>query len=195
MPLITTQSAKGYGWGSLVAPVSNNSYESISTITVGSGGASAVTFTSIPQTYKHLQVRSIARASAAGTYNTYFQVGNGTIDTSNNYSFHLIAGAGGTPTAYGQSSSGNNLILLNGISNNSNADVYGTGVVDILDYTNTNKNKTIRNHGGNDGNGVGAVGLYSGAWYSTSAITTITFFTGGTNLAEDSTFALYGIKG
>ena len=47
-----------------VAPVTS-SYESIATVSVGSGGQSSIVFSSIPSTYKHLQLRAIARTDYA----------------------------------------------------------------------------------------------------------------------------------
>lgn len=68
-------------------------------------------------------------------------------------------------------------------------------VVDILDYANTNKNKTIRVLAGVDNNGSGEVALNSGLWPSTSALNTIKILTTSGNLNQYSSFALYGIKG
>ena len=41
-------------------------YDSIATVVVGSGGASSITFSSVPSTYKHLQIRFIARNDVGG---------------------------------------------------------------------------------------------------------------------------------
>ena len=70
--------------------------------------------------------------------------------------------------------------------------IFGTFIVDILDYANTNKYKTMRALDGFDANGSGYAVLWSGNWRSTSAVSTITI-TGGT-FAQYSSFALYGIK-
>jgi len=171
-----------------------NNYSSIQTVTVGSGGASSITFSSIPSTWTHLQLRYMAQATGSGSYTPYLQMGNGSIDTSNNYSFHFINGNGSSVTAVGQSSSGNNVIITSVISNNSNTNIFGVGIIDILDYANVNKTKVIRNLGGADSNGSGNVGLFSGAWFSTSAINTLTLFNGGANWAQNTTFALYGVR-
>jgi hypothetical protein len=172
------------------------SYQSIATFAVGAGGSASINFTSIPQTYKHLQVRYIARNTSTGYVNggaTYMQF-NG--DTTVNYSFHDIRGDGTSATAYSQpASGGNNVMYVNGTagSGSSNTLIYGVAIVDILDYTNTNKNKTIRVIGGQDTNGAGMIDLDSGAWYSTSAVTSIQIINGP--FAQNSHFALYGIKG
>ena len=73
---------------------------------------------------------------------------------------------------------------------------FGAVVIDILDYANTNKYKTIRSLSGTDYNNTsGAVGLFSGSWRNTNAITTIKITASSANLAQYSQFALYGIKG
>jgi hypothetical protein len=179
-----------------VTPVVPTSYESIATFAVGAGGSASINFTSIPQTFKHLQVRYIARNTATAYVNggaTYMQF-NG--DTTVNYSFHDIRGDGTSASAYSQpASGGNNVMYVNGQtgSGSSNTLIYGVAIVDILDYTNTNKNKTIRVIGGQDTNGAGIIDLDSGAWYSTSAVTSIQIING--TFAQNSHFALYGIKG
>ena len=177
--------------GHLWAP--SGAYDSIATTTVGAGGASSVTFTSIPQTYKHLQVRFIGRTVASDTAENAWIRFNG--DTGSNYSFHYIDGDGSTTASGG---SGSYIYALAGrlAAANSGTNVFGTSVVDILDYTNTNKNTTIRTLCGIDRNGSGNLRLDSGAWFNTSAVTSINILNGnGQNYAQYSTFALYGIKG
>ena len=80
-----------------VAP-STNSYESIASVTVGSGGAANVEFTSISGSYTHLQIRGIARSLEANTgvdvpYVTFNS------DSGSNYSWHQVNGNGSTVSA------------------------------------------------------------------------------------------------
>jgi hypothetical protein len=82
------------------------------------------------------------------------------------------------------------------------ANSFGTTVIDILDYANTNKYKTLRSLTGFDNNTTGGAGEQGGvlflsdAWYDTSAITSISLFPESSgNFAQYSTYALYGIKG
>ena len=176
--------------------LSTNSYESIATVTVGSGGQSSISFTSIPSTYKHLQIRAIGRNTAAvTTAQAKIQI-NG--DTGNNYTFHQMYGNGATAAADGYGTG-----VINGITPSirmtgasSTSGIFGATVIDILDYANTNKNKTVRILLGQDQNGSGDVQLVSGAWLSTSAITSLSFTaqTSG-DFAQYSSFALYGVKG
>ena len=174
-------------------PRSTNSYESIATVTVGSGGASSVSFTSIPSTYKHLQIRGIGRAANATTDENFILQFNN--DTGANYSLHNLYGTGSTVGA--NASTNFTASYFSRVSgNNSGASIFGVAVADILDYADTNKYKTVRSLSGHDQNGSGYVTLMSGNWRSTTAVTTITIKNeSGSNISEYSQYALYGIKG
>ena len=167
-------------------PPVTNSYESIATTVVGSGGQSTITFSVIPSTYKHLQIRYIARATSGSVVN-FFMNYNG--DSGSNYTRHAVYGDGSSPYALGSASQTS---MFAGVVN-SNADTFCAGVIDILDYKDTNKYKTMRNLNGADWNGSGYAVLYSGLWMNTSAINEVSF--SGITFAQYSSFALYGIKG
>jgi hypothetical protein len=171
-----------------------------------SSAASTVTFSSIPQTYSHLQVRLYAQTSR-GTYNLddlITRVGSGTVDTGNNYSWHsFYAGfsSGTTSTAYSGNAASQGYIQCSGILGTGVGPTFGVGVIDFLDYTSANKNKTIKYMLGNDTAGsassfLGSVGLFSACWYNSStAINTITFSAAsGANFNAYTSFALYGLK-
>jgi len=159
-------------------------FESIATIT-GDGSSSSITFSSIPSTYKHLQVRMSAINSSGSLYVR----ANG--DTGSNYSRHYLYGNGSAVAAAGAASS--NLIYLN--PNGGNTTSPQGGIIDIHNYTSTTQYKTVRGFIGVDMNGSGSVWLASGAWLSTSAITSLTFAFDANNILTGSKFALYGIKG
>ena len=176
-------------------PAALSSYESIATVTVGSGGAADVTFSSIPSTYTHLQIRGIARNTYNGAANEnqflYMQFNS---DTGANYDAHRLIGNGSTASS--SASNNRNQMVPSWISTlNSTANVFYGSVIDILDYLNTNKYKTVRSLGGGDENGSGAVVYYSNLWRSTSAITTIKLYPESNNFPQYTQFALYGIKG
>lgn len=169
-------------------------FEHIETQTVGAGGAASITFSSIPGTYKHLQIRYVART----TTNTLTAVNvgmriNGI--TTSNYVYHSLYGDGAiassfnnlTPTSWAGPFTANAAMT---------ASIFGAGVIDILDYASTTKNKTFRVLTGVDVNGSGGyIGLNSGLQATTNAITSITFIDySGNSLAQHSTFALYGVK-
>ncbi len=166
-----------------VPPVTN-SYESIATVTVGSGGSTQIDFTSIPSTFKHLQLR----AAAKGSTNLYAPIRFNGDTTLANYRSHQLYGNGVSATA---SDEGNNFYINNVLGTNFNG-----VVMDILDYQNTNKNKTVRMLQGIDNNGSGSIMFVSGLWMNSgTAISSIRFTVNTGNFAEYSSFALYGIKG
>ena len=180
----------GYLSGGVAA--ATNAYFSIATTTVGSGGASSVDFTSIPSTYTHLQVRYLARGSFAGNEIQMRMRLNS--DTGSNYARHLLEGDGATAAAYATASG--NLMALGSIpAATGTASAFGAGVVDILDYTNTNKYTTSRALSGQDRNGAGTIDLASSLWMNTNAVTTVSVFPDSGNLTQYSIVALYGIKG
>jgi hypothetical protein len=200
MPLITTQSAKGYGWGSLVAAGNVQSYESIATVT-GNGSANTLTISSIPSTYQHLQIRVIARdtrSTANDTMQMYFNSDTAPSAPSN-YTRHALRGTSApAATAYSVVQNAlENVGVLVGAADNTLTSVMGVAVVDILDYANTNKFKTVRSLAGVDANASGSfIEIISSLWSSTSAINSITFINNGSSAFTSTTqFALYGIKG
>jgi hypothetical protein len=173
--------------GHLASP----SYESISTVTVGSGGAATITFSSIPATYAHLQIRGIGRGTAGGTNVELDAKFNS--DSGANYANGNIYVDGATVYVFGGASQ--TYMAFQRLSGSgSTAGVVGTVIIDILDYANTNKYKTVRQLGGVDNNGSGNLGFNSQLWMNTNAISNIQLFPNSGNFAEYSSFALYGIK-
>lgn len=169
-----------YGVGALPT-----AYESIATTTVGSGGSSTITFSSIPSIFTHLQVRALYNFGAAA--NLRMQLNGAT----NNTNFHYLTGDGSSASA-GRDSAGNIVSLQYG----SSASYFYVQIMDILDYTSTNKYKVGRHLGGVDYNGSGGVYLGSSLYSTTSAISSISITSNnGQNFLQYSSFALYGIKG
>ena len=166
-------------------------FESIATVSVGSGGSNSVEFTSIPGTYTHLQIRYIARDSRAATQSNLYMEFNG--DTGNNYTGHRLEAAR-TSVGAGYDNVNANLLAGRIMASSNPASTFGAGIIDILDYTNTNKYKTTRHLTGNDDNTIGAIFYISGLWMSTSAITSIKITPITSPIVQYSHFALYGIK-
>ena len=172
-----------------------SSYESIATTTVGAGGAASVSFSSIPSTYTHLQIRALVRTNRTGTSGDSIVVRFNS-DTAANYSNHQLNGDGATVSVFGAASSTSWNYVERAASNGMTSGIFGAVIIDILDYANTNKYKTGRELGGVDANGSGIINLASGGWRSTSAINAISLAAGaGTGFIQYSSFALYGIKG
>lgn len=182
-------SAGAYGWGVLSGGASA-SFESIATIT-GNSTNNTVSFTSIPSTFKHLQIRGTARSDAAATIVSLYARPNN--DTAANYAWHQLAGDGSTGYANGSASVGE-IFAGNPIAANSTANRIATVIIDILDYTSTSKYKTLRIFAGHDLNGSGRVQIISGLWMSTNAITSFDLTASNGFLTNQASFALYGIK-
>jgi hypothetical protein len=186
--------------GLLAAAPSLNSYESIQTVTVTGSSTASITFSSIPQTYKHLQIRGILRGVGAGFGSgTFGVVGRLNNDSGSNYSNHVLFGNGSSASA-GAATSQTSEAIVNFPGTSETANSFGAFVLDILDYSNTSKFKTSRTLGGYDGNNTnGIVTFRSDLWQNTAAVTQIDLTAGisGPNQfwAANSSFALYGIKG
>lgn len=164
-----------------ITPASPLGYESIATVTLASQTVD-ITFSSIPGTYKHLQLRFFAN-DPGGAVNNWIRF-NG--DTGSNYSMHYLEGTGS--------------VYVGGTANTASAFLpvlgaqWGCAIIDILDYADTNKYKTERAIGGYDNNGSGYMDFGSATWRSTSAITSITLTSRFSGWAQYTHAALYGIK-
>lgn len=176
--------------------VSTNSYESISTVTVGSGGVANVEFTSIPSTYTHLQIRSSVQTNR-GTFGTDYINVIINNDTGSNYARHHL-GSDGSTIATGATA--NATFFSGGVAGTPQGSTFAPGILDLLDYANTNKYKTMKSLNGNDINGsiggyAGELYLQSGLWMSTNAVTSLKFTPAvGSLFTQYTKFALYGIK-
>jgi hypothetical protein len=168
------------------ARIAPASYDSIATVN-GNGSTGTITFSSIPSTYTHLEVRASFLASAVNEdlivrFNS---------DTASNYSVHEIRGNGTSATAGGYASTN----AMNASANAGNTTYPSSFVLSVYEYKNTNINKTIRVLSGQDRNGDGSISLFSGNWRNTAAINSITLLTPSGVINTNSKFALYGIKG
>jgi len=173
---------------------SPSSYESIASAT-GTGSSGIITFSSIPSTYQHLQLRAIMKAddNNVGTIGYVLTFNN---DTGSNYAYHELRGDGASATAAGSSSQTG--LTFTGCVARTDAtqnNMVGAVIVDVQDYVSATKNKTVRTFGGTDLNSAnGRIRLGSGLWINTSAVSTITLTTATGNFTTATQFALYGIK-
>jgi len=166
---------------------------------VGSAGASTITFSNIPQTYKHLQIRAILKTTTGSNSdgNGIWRVGNGSVDSGSNYSYHELQGNGSSASAGGSGSISSFTLGYQTGSSSTASSAFSAYIFDILDYTSTTKVKTVRHIDGYDLNGAeGSIWVRSDAWYNSSAaINIITFSNSTNNFKQYSQIALYGIKG
>lgn len=164
-------------------------FELIST-TVMSSTATSLTIGSIPATYKHLQIRFVAFGENG--WPLILRV-NGS--TSNIYSDHYLAGSGSAITSGSISGTSATQVYIFGRygSFNGGTTIPVSGVIDILDYQNTNRYKTIRVLSGTN-NSASDIGLYSAIWQSNSAIDSVTLTPIG-NMYAPTRISVYGVKG
>jgi hypothetical protein len=173
--------------GHLFAP--SGAYDSIATTTLGSATAS-ITFSSIPATYTHLQIRVLGSMSASGADDLCLRFNS---DTGSNYAAHYLVGNGTSASAGAYTSATFTRAGANALPTATST--YGVAVIDLLDYANTSKYKTMRALAGNDTNGAGYVALGSGLWQSSTAINTILLYPFASTFTANTQIALYGIKG
>lgn len=205
MPIIGSlagASSRGLGGLRTFVPISTTNYFSLETQTLTSTETS-ITFNSISQDYTHLQVRMIGRTTRSD-----FPIEDANLringDTGNNYSWQRMFNdpvVGGTTIAC---ATGRNVDFINSViimgTDAIGANKFGTGIVDFIDYKNTNKYKTIKSLNGVQIHGDTASGysdfveITGGVWNNTNAINSITIFAGVTQFKANSQFALYGIK-
>lgn len=154
-------------------------YTPLANLTLSSS-ASSVTFSSIPATYRDLRI-VIAGTTSAGV-NTVLRFNS---DSGNNYTGVLMYGTGsgsGTSGTFGAGSFAYFGALWTGQGNNT---------VDIMDYSATDKHKTLISRYNSAANEVGAM---ASRWASTSAVNSITILTASAaTYASGTTFAIYGI--
>lgn len=190
-------SAKSGATGISLA-LENNFMEPIASTLVGSGGSSSIIFNDIPQTYKHLQIRLMSRNNRASTADTLGIQFNGDTSISNYVWQHYVYGNNGGAGAAGYGTGVNASIYLGDCpSATASANIFSVSIADILDYGSTSKNKVLRSLNGKEAGAAiqGFVSLSSGAWLSTTPISSIKIFCNNGNFVQYSRFSLYGIKG
>jgi hypothetical protein len=175
------------------------SFELISTTVLGSSQTSvSFNVSSFASTYKHLQLR-ISYRGAANLSGDNPQIQFNSDSTYTNYYTHWLYGNGSSASPFATQSTNYHGIAVaqNMPDAGAPANVYGAIVIDVLDAFSTSKNKATRSFFGS--NNYNMVGLGSGSWFSTSAITSLTFYaypgTGGNSIGTGSRFSLYGVRG
>jgi hypothetical protein len=190
------------------APFENPAFESIATSSITTSGVTTtITFSSIPQTFTHLQLRSHARVENGGSLGQVWLQFNG--DTASNYYyFTRTMDNTNSPTGPWDSADAVNLneanhtkaILENASGSGASANYFSCGVTDIQFYTDTNRLKSLRTRVGTVASvastGQVSAGFNTNLWNSTAAVSSITLtFGAGNSVAAGSHFALYGIRG
>lgn len=159
-------------------------YEAISTTTLGSA-ASTITFSSIPGTYTDLRL-VIVPTVASGTGYLLMRFNS---NSATNYSLTEMYGTGSSVFSARSTSQTEINLTGNGLGVTTTPHLY---TVDIFSYAGST-NKTCLITASEDENGSGYVIRQIGLWRQTSAITSISFTSSGSNYASGTTATLYGI--
>ena len=158
----------------------------IQEITVPSGGSANIDFTSIPGTYRHLELWFVARSEGAAN-DMLLRFNN---DSGANYRLEVLRGTGATASAATLSAqTAANIASLPATGSGYDAHgkilfpYYATGAFNRI---------AVCNYGLYDGTNSN-VGTFSGQWSSTAAVTRITLFISGVDIKQGSVFSLYGV--
>jgi hypothetical protein len=178
------------GAGILGSAKDTSAFEFISTV-FGTGSSAVITFSSIPQDFRHLQIRYVGKNTTttdninltmngitAGVYMAHRLWGNGTAVA--------VTPAGTASSAF--------LLLSDVISQSTTANSFGAGIIDILDYSSTTKNKTVKIISG-VADAAPSVQIASGLYAQTTAVSSLTLTAQAGNFTSLTRFSLYGIKG
>jgi len=167
----------------------SSDYELISSTILSSNQASvSFNVSTLGSTYKHLQIRYVARDS--GTFGAILNTTARFNSSSTGYYSHYLGGDGSTVASGAISTSSqlySGVYYGAGVSN-----IVGAGVMDLLDPFSTTKNKTLRTLAGVAGSGIY---MSSSFWANTAAVTSFEIFSNGTSFGTSSRFSLYGIRG
>jgi len=170
-----------------------NTMTKISTVTVGSGGAATIDFTSIPATYTDIVIKYSGRSTAAGNYqNVNIKINT---DTGSNYTSKLLYGDG---SAAGSDTTTTTFLKFMYIPfSSATASVFGSGELYFAKYAGSIYKSMIADtvtENNLTGSGSSIIGLTAGLWSDNSAINAITLTPNSGSWAEYSTATLYGIK-
>lgn len=170
-----------------------NTFTKIASVTVGSGGASSIDFTSIPSTYTDLVMKISARTDYASTGEPIYMALNG--NTSNN-SYRQLQGTGSGTGSYSGSGSAGNTAIADASSATSTANTFGNSEIYIPNYAGSTA-KSASGDAVSENNATAArADLYALLNTGTAAINQLTIYpsnTGG-KFVQYSTATLYGIK-
>lgn len=195
MPIISARGAISvgpYGFSTLsVAPFAFNSISSA----VATGGESVLTLSSIPQTYKHLQIRGLSYDAGTTAYTTNYLRVNGV--TSGYYvgAIQAYERGGGAVREVWASSNSSTLINGNGSDPRNGESVPYGFIIDIYNYSSTSmyKSMQIRTFQMLRNTGYYNVALIQSVYPSNNAITSITYSSGTNNFSVPTKLSLYGI--
>jgi len=167
-----------------------NTMTLIQSVTVPSGGAASIDFTSIPSTYTDLVLKLSGRKDSGSFPNPALQF-NG--DTAANYKWRGLYGDSSTAASNNSTSATS---ILFGVMDGSSetASTFGSGEAYIPNYASSNQ-KSVSIEAVGETNGTPCyMYMVAGLWTGTAAITSIKIVNASGNFIQYSTAYLYGVK-
>lgn len=169
-----------------------NTMKLINAVTVGSGGASTISFSSIPSTFTDLCIKVSTRSSSNNDRRILFVRFNG---VTSGYNDKTIRGYNGGVATQADNGGNNSIGIYDMPAATATTSVFGNIEIYIPNYT-SSTNKSVSADGVGESNGALVVAaITSGSSNVTSAISSITLLLDGTgDFVQHSTAYLYGIK-
>jgi len=165
-----------------------NTFELISSVTVGAGGAASITFSSIASTYTDLCLKLSARATGTGTAKSVLISYNG---STSSFTSRFLEGNGSSAASYTSPAQ----FIGNFTGGGATASTFGSLEIYVPNYAGS-ANKSASSDAVTENNATGAYSdLTASLWSNTAAITSITLTPEtGFNFDQYSTAYLYGVK-
>ena len=168
-----------------------NTYVAIATVTVGSGGANTIVFSSIPATYTDLELKLSARSSRnAGAHSGLYVKFN---TSTTGYSFRCLE----VNDTNVRSTNNASQVMATINQDTDTASTFSNLSMYIPNYAGSNnKSLSIDEVTENNSSSTYQLGMIAGLWSNSSAITdiTLTVENGSFDFKQYSTATLYGIK-
>ena len=178
-------------WAASGAGGGAGAFDLLETTTLATS-ASSVTFSGLGaySDYKHLQIRMVTKNTDTSQSNLGITV-NG--DTATNYASHNLYGNGSS--VYANAASSQDKMLYFRTANSTDAaSIFGAAILDVLDFSSTNKTSTFKWFWGKPATSATEIGLASGLWNNTSAVTSISIFPFSSTFTAATRMSLYGVK-
>jgi hypothetical protein len=168
-----------------------NTFVALATVTVGSGGAANIEFTSIPATYTDLLVKFSLRTPGTGNYaNNRFSFNSSTTS----YSSKLLYGVGSAAGSISNSVTNAIDFSAYSVENGATSNTFSNGELYLPNYAGSNNKSVSIDTVGENNSTETITALTAGLWTNTSAITSIKITAGQSTFNQYSTATLYGIK-
>lgn len=163
----------------------SNTYVLLASSTVGAGGVTDITFSSIPSTYTDLLVKASLRGTRSDFYDSLDVEFNGSAGNSR-YLYGDGSAAGSATFA--------TRIRVQLVGSTATANTFGNFEMYVPNYASSNNKSTSIDAVGENNATSSYSNLSAGLWSSSSVISSIKLYFPSFNIVQYSTAYLYGVK-